>query len=110
MKHKDVGTELSKTEWEAGDTHVEGILIKTATYTISATDNTIICNKTTAMTINLPAASGSGKTYLIKSIGLGAVTIDGDSSDTIDGELTQIINQWEGLNIIDYAANTWVII
>ena len=84
--------------------------IKTDTYTATVNDEIIVCNKGTAMTINLPAASGSGQRFDIKNIGAGAVTIDGDSSDTIDGETTQALNQWDSIAIIDYATNKWIII
>ena len=86
------------------------VTIKIDTYTATAVDEIIICNKATAMTINLPAASGSGRFLNIKSIGAGAVTTDGDSSDTIDGETTQTLTQWDSMTIIDYASNAWVII
>lgn len=86
------------------------VVTKTADYTAAANDEVIVCNKTTAMTITLPAATGSGQTYSIKNINTGAVTIDGNSADTIDGALTQIIYQWEGIRVHDYAANAWVVI
>jgi len=84
--------------------------VKTDTYTVTAVDEIIVCNKGTAMTINLLAASGSGRLLNIKSIGAGTVTVDGDSGDTIDGETTQELTQWDGITIVDYAANSWIII
>lgn len=85
-------------------------ITKTASYTAAATDDVIIANKATAMTITLPAATGGGKVYWIKSIGAGAVTVDANASETIDGETTQTIGQWESICINDYAAGAWVII
>jgi hypothetical protein len=86
------------------------IVVKTADYVATDNDSVIVCNKTAAMTITLPAATGSGKWIAIKSINTGTVTIDGNGSDTIDGQATQTINQWDGMQIVDYAANAWTIV
>ena len=42
------------------------VVVKTADYTATANDEVIVCNKTTAMTITLPAATGSRQTYRIE--------------------------------------------
>lgn len=89
---------------------VVGTTTKTASYLATATDDVIVCNKATAMTITLPAATGGGKVYWIKSIGAGAVTVDPNASETIDGETTQTIGQWESICIHDYAAGAWAIL
>lgn len=80
------------------------------TYNVVTNDCVIICNKATAMTINLQAASGSGRFLVISNIGAGMVTVDGNSSDTIDGLTTQTLNQYDSMEIVDYAANKWKII
>ena len=98
------------TYWIRRPANSQNIAIKTADYLISASDYFVICNKATAMTITLPAASGSGKSYMIKSIGVGKVTLDANSAETIDGELTQTLNQWDCINIVDYASGAWLII
>jgi len=110
MRHVDVGNDLSKVEWENVTTHALEVLTKTSNYTIESIDNMIICNKETVMTITLPPASGGGRVYYIKNIGAGTVTVDGNSSDTIDGDLTQVVFQHEGIQIADYAANKWAVI
>jgi len=70
------------------------------TLTISGQDN-VICNSSSAMTINLPAVSiATGVKYRIKNINSGVVTIDANSSELIDGELTQTLDQWECIHII----------
>lgn len=83
---------------------------KTADYVATVADHVIVCNKATAMTITLPAATGSGQWFVISSIGAGAVTVDGNSSDTINGLTTQTIGQYDAMQVVDYAANAWVII
>lgn len=83
---------------------------KVADYVATISDNVIVCNRATAMTITLPVATASGKILWIKSIGVGAVTVDGNGGDTIDGSATQTLNQWDAIAICDYAANAWVVI
>lgn len=89
---------------------IVGTVTKTGDYTATSADDVIVCNKATAMTITLPAATGTGKIYWIKSIGAGEVTINANLSETIDGELTQTVQQWECICIHDYAAGVWAII
>ena len=86
------------------------IRVEIDTYNVVANDCVIVCNKATAMTVNLQAASGSGRFLVIANIGAGLVTVDGNSSDTIDGSLTQTLNQYDTVQIVDYAANNWKII
>ena len=62
------------------------------------------------MTANLPAATGSGRILYIKNIGLGNVTVDGNGSDTIDGEFTQILYQYEAIPIQDIASGIWIVL
>lgn len=83
---------------------------QTDTYNVAATDELVVCNKATALTVNLPAATGSGRYLEIKNINTGVVTLDGASSDTIDGEDTQYLYDWEGVQIVDYATNKWVVV
>jgi hypothetical protein len=87
-----------------------GVVVKTDTYTATSDDNVIVCNKASAMTINLPAATGTGREYIIKNINTGLVTIDGNGSETIDGSTTASIMQWESAQIVDYSSGAWIII
>lgn len=83
---------------------------KTDTYAVLATDETVVCNKGTAMTVNLPASLGDGRRVFIKNIGAGVVTVDGNASETIDGETTQSLAQWECIEVISYVTGAWSII
>ena len=71
--------------------------VTSATYTIVATDYFIAANSTSnAITITLPAAgSHSGRVLKIKDVGGNAdsnnITIDGNSSETIDGAASIIL-------------------
>jgi len=86
------------------------VLLKTGDYTIAVTDDAVIYNKATAVTATLPAATGSGVQLKIKNVGAGACTITRAGTDTIDGETTQTLQQWEGVTIIDYASGLWAVI
>jgi hypothetical protein len=86
------------------------ITTKTATYNATANDDIIVCNKTTAMSINLPAATGTGKRLTIKNINIGTVTVDADTTELIEGELTQDLLEGECIMIIDYANGKWLVV
>lgn len=71
----------------------------------------LISNGSTAVTINLPTAAGiAGMKYQIKRLGTANVTIDGNSTETIDGATTLILyNQNTSATIVSDNSN-WVII
>jgi hypothetical protein len=79
------------------------------TATVGSTTSIAVCNKITAFTLTLPAATGSARTIQIKNIGAGVVAVEGNLAETIDDELNQHINQYEGISIVDYAAGKWAI-
>ena len=85
-------------------------VIQTATYTATFNDELIVCNKTTAMTINLPAATGTGKKLSIGNVNTGIVTVDANLAELINGETTQLVDQWACMDIVDYALGKWIII
>ena len=84
--------------------------VVTATTTELTTDGLIVCNKTTAMTVNLLAATGSERTLAIASINDGVVTVTPNGADTINAEISQSIYNGSCMVIKDYAANKWIII
>lgn len=86
------------------------VTVTTINRTITSTDDVIICNGTATITMTLPAATGTGKIYFIKDVSTYSVVVDGNSSDTIDGMLTQTISSWDSIMIIDYATGKWVIL
>lgn len=96
-----------------GTTNVSGtklVSYKTADYTATSADDVIVCDSSGSITITLPLATGKGKTFSVKSIGTGATWIDGNSAETIDGSLSQVIYQYESITIVDYITGSWVII
>lgn len=90
------------------------ITTKTADYTAGASDYTILVSCSSAnITITLPAvASYVGRIYNIKKIDATGytVTVDGNSSETIDGALTQVIStQYESLQIQSNGTSWYII-
>lgn len=83
------------------------INIITDDYTILTSDETIICNKSTALTITLPNTV-VGKVFEIKNIGEGIVTVDG-SGINIDEDTSLNILQWEALTIECIINNIWTV-
>jgi hypothetical protein len=92
---------------------------KTSNYTVTTSDNGKVffvdCTSG-SITISLPAVSsaGDGFTVSIKKIDSSAntVTIDGNSSETIDGSLTYVLTkQNEGTGfIVDGVATAWRVV
>jgi len=76
--------------------------------TLTYADNQIIVTSGT-FTIYLPSAVGhDNEVFAIKNIGTGTITIDANSTETMDGELTQEIWQWDNMVIKAYNGN-WII-
>ena len=85
--------------------------IETVTTTHTAGNETyIICNSAGAFTVTLPAvASSLEKVYHIKNINTGVVTVDGNASETIDDQTTQILNQYDAMHIVCDGSEWWII-
>jgi hypothetical protein len=87
----------------------------TATTTLDATYNTIVCNNSSAITVNLPTVASSacdGRIYTIKK-GMSStndITIDGNSSETIDGATTFVLSDVQGAITIASDGTEWKII
>lgn len=87
---------------------------KTANYTATVSDYLILCNASGGgFTISLPTASGNtGKVFIVKKTdsALNGVVVDGNSSETIDGELTYTLGtQFESVQIVSDGTNWQVI-
>lgn len=89
--------------------------VTTTPVTLTDSDQMVMVDDDTVgsgVTINLPAAADSqGNIYHIKKLGsTGAVTIDANGSETIDGSLTQIITtQYTSLKIYCDGTEWWII-
>ena len=86
------------------------IVTKTTTYSVTVNDDIVLANSATPFTITLPAVSGlTGQHYTIKNINTANITVDGNASETIDGQLTQILTQYESIDIV-CNGSAWFII
>jgi len=84
---------------------------KTATYTATSSDYTIICS-TNTFTIDLPTAVGiTGRVYVIKNITSGTtITVDGNGTETIDGATTYTLASQYKLVMIQSDGANWNVI
>ncbi len=109
-----IGTNSPTSTLQVAGSQALAITTKTATYTATASDHTIICNNTGgAITINLPAAAGcSGRVYVIKKISGVAlnVTIDANGAETIDGATTRVLTTQYETVMIQSNGTSWFII
>jgi hypothetical protein len=85
------------------------LINKTATYTVLPLDFTINCTANSFTVTLLSAVGNQGKVYNIKNSGLGLITVDTTSSQTIDGLLTQTIPPDSGMCVQSDGTN-WVIV
>jgi hypothetical protein len=84
-------------------------------YTVLSTDENITCDCSSgAITVNLAAATGTGKVLKITKIDTSLaniVTIDGNSTETINGATTiTLATQYESVEILDSASGIWTIL
>lgn len=87
------------------------VTTKTTTYTATNNDDVILCDISGgAWTLTLPAAT-SGKIFYIKKTDSTAyaLTIDGNGSETIDGDLTLILTeQYTSLKLISDGSDWYI--
>lgn len=84
-------------------------IAKTANYTADITDYLVDCTAN-SFTVTLPTAVGiTGRIYVIKNSGTGSIVVDGATTETIDGQLTQTLSQYDSLTIMSNNVG-WIII
>lgn len=103
----DAGGATNKAQLDASVAASRLLTVRTVTGSalIVGTDDVIEANATTAsFTLTLPsAAANPGKVFHVKKIDVTAntVTIDGDTTDTIDGALTLVLRaQWQSTRFV----------
>lgn len=103
----DVKTYL-QAEHNTEGVHQYNVKAKTANYTATSSDHVILCTGT--FTVTLPTAIGiTGKTYLVKNVSTGVITVDGNGGQTLDGETTrELLNQNSWVEVMSDNTN-WVI-
>ncbi|MEP6677152.1 MAG: hypothetical protein ABJA78_18470 [Ferruginibacter sp.] len=109
-----IGTTSPNSTFQVSGSVTMSITTKTASYTATSTDHTIICNNTAgAITITLPAASTvTGRIYVIKKISgiSNNVIIDGNVSETIDGALTRTLSVQYDTVLIQCDGSNWFVL
>lgn len=80
----------------------------TALRTLDSTDELVNCTAN-SFTVTLPTAVGFTRSYTVKNSGTGVITVATTSSQTIDGNLTVGLNQYESITVRSTGAN-WVIV
>jgi len=110
-----VGINMSdpKSTLEINGSMSQKVTAITSSTTLDATDNTVVCQNITAITISLPAVSTcEGRVYTIKKdmSSTNNVTIDGDGSETIDGAATYTLSDVQGALSIASDGTEWKII
>lgn len=83
---------------------------QTSTYAIDNTDCVVSCTSGT-FTVTLPTAAGiAGQYFIVKNRGTGVITVDGYSSETIDGLANKLLAvQNESIMVVSDGAN-WIIV
>ena len=82
---------------------------KSAAYTITNSDHTVECTENT-FTVTLPTAiSQAGRIFVVFNSGFGIITVDGTGSQTINGDLTQILSTNESITVQSNGSN-WILI
>ena len=103
-QYKSVQIVSNNANWFSIAKHEETVVSKTTTYTATNEDDVILCATASGWTLTLPAVAGSkGKIFKIvkTSLDANALTIDGASSETIDGDLTTTLDsQYQSITIM----------
>ena len=88
----------------------DNVTTVTNNYNIGETDDIVIFNKTTAITGILPAINGLNKSYILKNINVGELFVSGIYAQTIDGQTSQALTQWDSMSVVNYASGAWIIV
>lgn len=67
------------------------------------------CADSGASTQTLPTATGSNGVIIIENTGTGLLTVDGYSTETVNGVLTQILGKYQSVALRDFATGQWII-
>ncbi|NLJ06064.1 MAG: hypothetical protein GX437_00185 [Sphingobacteriales bacterium] len=109
-----IGTETANSLLQVNGSISLPIVTKSAAYTATLSDYTILCDgNSSAFTISLPAASAiKGRIYVIKKTDASsnAITVDGNGSETIDGNATYSLTSKNQFVMIQSDGSGWQVI
>lgn len=104
------------TQWTSGSVSAPNLTVasKTSAYTVTSSDDLVLGDATSAaFTLTLPAAaSNTGKVFRLQKTdsSVNVVTVDGNASETIRGQLTfKLATQYEQISIVSDGTN-WQLI
>lgn len=109
MSRNVKGYEVEAKTYGKASRFISDAKVVTDTYIVQPLDSRVVGNKSTAFSITLPPAVVKMK-YTISNIGEGRIILEGNGSETIDGELNQAIDQWESIDVVCYVTGSWKII
>lgn len=93
---------------DAVDDRLKNVETITATDTLDADNDTVLCNNTTDIDVTLPA-SVSGKEFTIKRINTGVVEVK-TTSGNIDNASSYVIpDQWAGIKLVGDGTNHYIV-
>lgn len=87
----------------------KALVTKTSAYTLTSADHVVVATSGTWNATLPTAASVAGKEFVVKNSGSGTVTVTTTASQTIDGQPTFPLLQYESLTVISNGSN-WVVI
>lgn len=92
---------------------VSGVFVRyvqtDALYTMQSDDFCVECTAN-SFSVILPTAVGIvGRLFEVKNTGTGTIIIQTTSSQTLDGELTQVLSQWDCITVRSNGSN-WIIV
>lgn len=89
----------------------QSVRLVTAAGTINGTEDVIVFDSAIPINFNLGISYGDGRSFDLKNIGAGAVTLlplSGDTIFAITEESSKIMYTGESAGIVDYQANHWL--
>lgn len=112
-RSNDVHTLPQNPTIHGGLVHTENIVTKTSYYTITTSDDTILCNASTSyFNIDLPSSATTlGRVYTIKKIDSSSngVTLRATGLDTIEGNTSILLkNRWD-YYMLQSTGTGWII-
>ena len=109
--HLGIGEAAPTSHLTNNGSEAKSVTILNNLSTLNDTHHVCLCNSSTPFTVNLPpAASCPGRIYVIKMTGIGAITIEPDGTETIDGQPNIVLSiQYKFKKIISDSQNWFVI-
>jgi len=84
--------------------------IKSSQVISTASEDLLVCNSASEITLQLSSATGSTGICYIKNLGSADVTISCVDGATIDGSTTKTVAQYSTAKLLDYGINICVTI